>query len=410
MKKLTIILLMLIPICISIVDNYIVSIIGSITAIFVGAFTLYKLHKAKQNMEQIEAEQNNINTDNSEKQHAAHIVLDYTAKTLPVHNEQMNDVIAVTEEAVLTLADRFSNLLEKINESVSISAHIKEELIGSGQSGLISRLHDNEEVIKRLDGCIDIQTDKSNQLLEKFDTFNLQNQDIGNLADRISDIASTTNLLALNAAIEASRAGEHGRGFAVVADEVRNLSMQSTETGVEIRTSLDKLQETMGDFEKTIKAFVEEDTTTLEIFRMHMNTVASDIDKDVKDLDAMMSQLVTDTENVQTSTSDIMVSLQFQDSARQILEHIQEDLTKITTDISSLDVLLSLKDREKSHQLEEDINNSYTMESERQAYLRATGNKTIEKKQTNSSTEKKDDTVIETKSDKSSDEDEITFF
>jgi len=105
-----------------------------------------------------------------------------------------------------------------------------------------------------------------------------------------------------------------------------------------------------------------------------------------------------------------MVSLQFQDSARQILEHIQEDLTKITTDISSLDVLLSLKDREKSHQLEEDINNSYTMESERQAYLRATGNKTIEKKQTNSSTEKKDDTVIETKSDKSSDEDEITFF
>jgi len=166
----------------------------------------------------------------------------------------------------------------------------------------------------------------------------------------------------------------------------------------------------MSEFEKTIRAFVEEDTATLEIFRMHMNTVAADIAKDVKDLDEMMSQLVTDTENVQTSTSDIMISLQFQDSVRQILEHIQEDLTKITTDISSLDVLLSIKDRKKSHQLEEDISNSYTMESERQAYLRATTKNPADNKQANQSIDNSKNEATKTKEEKSSDEDEITFF
>jgi methyl-accepting chemotaxis protein len=50
----------------------------------------------------------------------------------------------------------------------------------------------------------------------------------------ISEIASQTNLLALNAAIEAARAGKHGLGFAVVADEVRKLAERSSEAAKEI--------------------------------------------------------------------------------------------------------------------------------------------------------------------------------
>jgi len=247
-------------------------------------------------------------------------------------------------------------------------------------------------VIKRLDGCIDLQSEKSAHLLEQFSTFKENNKDIGTLAKRIKDIASTTNLLALNAAIEAARAGDHGRGFAVVADEVRNLSLQSTETGNEINNRLDILEKSMADLQIKIDTFVEEDIATLEIFRMHMNTVASEIHGDVKELDGMMSELVTDTENVQANTSDIMVSLQFQDTTRQILEHIQHDLGKITNDIHSLDTLLTTDNPETIHDVEEELNQSYTMESERKAYLRATN------KEENKAEEKK------------TEEDEITFF
>lgn len=59
-------------------------------------------------------------------------------------------------------------------------------------------------------------------------------QDIEQVTDLISSIASQTNLLALNATIVAARAGASGRGFAVVAGEVKQLAARTSAATDEI--------------------------------------------------------------------------------------------------------------------------------------------------------------------------------
>ncbi len=117
-------------------------------------------------------------------------------------------------------------------------------------SASIEELTASIDGVKNNAGEADAVAKKTNELaanggaavqksIEAMELIRGSSDQIAEIIQVISEIASQTNLLALNAAIEAARAGEHGMGFAVVADEVRKLAERSNQAAGEI-TSLIK--------------------------------------------------------------------------------------------------------------------------------------------------------------------------
>jgi len=139
---------------------------------------------------------------------------------------------AASVEEMTAAVEQLVSSIEAISRSAADSRHQAEETTGMAEAGR---------------GAVREAID-SMKLIRK------SSEQINDIIQVISEIASQTNLLALNAAIEAARAGEHGLGFAVVADEVRKLAERASEAAKEItlliKESTKRVQEGAGLSEK----------------------------------------------------------------------------------------------------------------------------------------------------------------
>lgn len=149
-------------------------------------------------------------------------------------------------------------------------------------------------------------------------------ENIGQLADVISEIAEQINLLSLNASIEAARAGEAGKGFAVVAAEIGSLANNTAETVAQI-------QNTISDVRGAFEGLSDEANEMLSFLK---NTVSPDYSSfvDVAKQYGQDAESIDETSNKLSKMSDAIKEIM-----QEVTDAIQNiaEATQVTTELST---------------------------------------------------------------------------
>lgn len=167
-------------------------------------------------------------------------------------------------------------------------------------------------------------------------------EQVGTMANSVSDIAGQTNMLALNAAIEAARAGEAGRGFAVVADAVKSLAGQSKDAAGQAITLVKQIKNSgsqTSDIAKQTQIGANEGTQVVQGAIRETEGISKIMD----DMNSKVSKLANGVENgldainaVAKNIDEVASIAEESSSASEETSSAMEEQTAASEDIAGI--------------------------------------------------------------------------
>lgn len=242
--------------------------------------------------------------------------------------EDIDQAYRIVNDATANLVGENSQKSASRMEMIRALVENLVEVTGGNQqhdqmAGIQRYTEDTERIVDQLIGYMAEVHGAGEQAGLSFEHMERLIGSVTEFLNKVNEITRQTDFLALNAAIEAARAGEAGRGFAVVAEEIHKLSRNTSAFSNEIRTMLAQIGNTMDGVKTSIERVSTLDMSVADMSRRNMgrmreelqnlNTAASEQSRTIVDVSAKIESLLMDG----------IVSLQFEDLVRQLLDHVK---------------------------------------------------------------------------------------
>jgi len=248
---------------------------------------------------------------------------------LPIWGKQINTGRMETEEAVMALTSRFSELSQRLQASVDSSAVGGDGADATGGASMVALLNISQQELGQIIVALKSAVEAMESMMSQIATLSGFTDELKGMAADVASIAAQTNLLALNAAIEAARAGESGRGFAVVAGEVRKLSGLSAETGKKISSKVEVINAGISAVLERADQYARQEAQVIGSSEATIQRVLDELGAAAEKMSHSTQILQAESAGIKYQIDDVLVSLQFQDRVSQIFCHVQDDLDKL---------------------------------------------------------------------------------
>jgi len=175
-------------------------------------------------------------------------------------------------------------------------------------SGNIDELNSSiAEISRNVQESKDVAVDASQNVKgsgEAFAGLQAASNEIPEVLQFINDTVDNLTLLALNAKIEAARAGEAGKGFDVVAMEVKSLADSTSGAVVRIRETTDKIQHASASVTKAMEA-LSKLVEKLEEYQISIAAAVEQQTTNTHNASGILQDLTTAVDDIHTNISRV---------------------------------------------------------------------------------------------------------